>query len=123
MLTGQIRSTANFAPDDFRRLLERWSDENFPKNLAIVDALAAMAKGKGVTPGQLALAWVLRQGEDVIPIPGTKRVKYLEENLGAVKVELTDEEERTIREKVDAAGVEGKRSPDGFKLFADTPSE
>lgn len=129
MLTGQFRSPADFAEDDFRRVMERWNGENFGKNLELVDAFVAIAaekekkKGSPVTPGQLALAWVLKQGEDVVPIPGTKRIKYLEENLGALKVELTDEEEKLIREKVDAAAVVGKRSPDGFNSFGDTPEE
>lgn len=123
ILTGQVRSTEDFAPDDFRRRLERFNKENFPKNLAIVDKIAEIAATKGATPGQLALAWLLKQGDDVIPIPGTKRVKYLEENIGAARVQVTDEEEREIRRKVDEAGVRGARTPGGLlNVFADTPS-
>lgn len=123
ILTGQVRSTEDFAPDDFRRMLERFNKENFPKNLAIVDKLAEIAETKNATPGQLALAWLLKQGDDIIPIPGTKRVKYLEENIGAARVQITDEEEREIRLKVDEAGVRGARTPQGLlNVFADTPS-
>lgn len=103
-------------------MMDRWNEENFPKNLAVADKLAEIGKKKGVTPGQLALAWVLKQGEDLIPIPGTKRIKYLEENTAAVKVDLTDDEEREIREQVNAADVIGHRSPEGvLNTFADTP--
>lgn len=123
ILTGQIRSTKDFAPDDYRRILERYNEENFPKNLAIVDKLAEIAATKNATPGQLALAWLMKQGDDIIPIPGTKRIKYLEENVGAAKVQVTDEEEREIRRKVDEAGVRGGRSPEGLlNVFADTPA-
>lgn len=123
ILTGQVRSTEDFAPDDYRRILERYNAENFPKNLAVVDKLAEIAKTKDATPGQLALAWLLKQGNDIIPIPGTKRIKYLEENVGAAKVQVTDEEEREIRRKVDEAGVRGARTPQGLlNVYADTPS-
>lgn len=123
ILTGQVRSTEDFAPDDFRRMLERFNKENFPKNLAIVDKLAEIAETKNAAPGQLALAWLLKQGDDIIPIPGTKRIKYLEENIGAARVQITDAEEREIRLKVDEAGVRGARTPQGLlNVFADTPS-
>lgn len=121
ILTGRIRSTADFDPTDFRRYLERWSEENFPKNLAVVDKFAEIGKRKGVTPGQLALAWLLKQGEDIIPIPGTTKIRNLEENLGAARVELSDEEEKEIRQKVDEAGVVGRREAEGLlNIFADT---
>lgn len=122
ILTGQVRSTKDFAPDDYRRILERYNEENFPKNLAIVDKIAEIAATKNATPGQLALAWLMKQGDDIIPIPGTKRIKYLEENVGAAKVQVTDEEEREIRRKVDEAGVRGARTPQGLlNVYADTP--
>lgn len=123
MLTGEVRSVDDLAPDDARRMMARWNvPENFAKNLKIVDAFVEMGKKKGVTSGQLALAWVLKQGEDVIPIPGTKRIKYLEENVGAAKVSLTEEEEREIRQKVDHASIAGKRDIIGIlNVFADTP--
>ncbi|MDX3935971.1 aldo/keto reductase [Stenotrophomonas sp.] len=91
-LTGAIRSPADFDPDDYRRQSPRFQDGNFDRNLALVDAVTAMASDKGVTPGQLALAWVLAQGDDLVPIPGTKRLAYLEENLGALQVQLSPEE-------------------------------
>ena len=84
-LTGQIRTPADFAEDDFRRNNPRFQGENFQKNLALVEKVGALARQKGCTPGQLALAWVMAQGDDVVPIPGTKRRKYLEENLGAAR--------------------------------------
>ncbi len=88
-LTGAIRSPADFDADDYRRQSPRFQGENFDRNLALVDAVTAMAKAQGVSPGQLALAWVLAQGEDLVPIPGTKRLAYLEENLGALQVQLS----------------------------------
>jgi len=88
-LTGAIRSPADFDADDYRRQSPRFQGENFDRNLALVDAVTAMAKTQGVSPGQLALAWVLAQGEDLVPIPGTKRLAYLEENLGALQVQLS----------------------------------
>lgn len=122
ILTGQIRSREDLAPDDFRRQLDRYNEENFAKNLAVVDQLAETARVKSVSTGQLALAWVMKQGNDIIPIPGTKRIQYLEENLGAVHVELSDVEERQIREKVNAAGISGHRTIPGLlNVFGDTP--
>jgi aryl-alcohol dehydrogenase-like predicted oxidoreductase len=91
-LTGAIRSPADFEADDYRRQSPRFQGGNFDRNLALVDAVTAMASDKGVTPGQLALAWVLAQGDDLVPIPGTKRLAYLEENLGALQVQLSPKE-------------------------------
>ncbi|MHB2024358.1 MAG: aldo/keto reductase, partial [Mycobacteriales bacterium] len=89
-LTGAIRSPADFAPGDFRRGHPRFAGENFQRNLALVDEVRRLAEDKGITAGQLALAWVLSQGPDVSPIPGTKRVGYLEENAAASFVELSE---------------------------------
>jgi aryl-alcohol dehydrogenase-like predicted oxidoreductase len=89
-LTGQIRSTDQFAADDFRRGLPRFDDGNFEQNLHIVDEVESVAREVGATPAQVALAWVLAQGDDIAPIPGTKRVSRLEENLGAGTLELTE---------------------------------
>lgn len=97
-LTGQIQKTDDFAPDDFRRFLPRFQGENFKKNLVLVEHIKELANQKGCKPSQLALAWLLAQGEDVIPIPGTKRIRYLEENIGAVDVQLTDSELQYINE-------------------------
>lgn len=87
-LTGQIRRIEDLAADDYRRHSPRFEGENFARNLRLVDEVTAMAREKGCTPAQLALAWVLAQGPDVVPIPGTKRRRYLEENLGALSVRL-----------------------------------
>ena len=103
-LTGQIRRFEDLAEDDYRRSSPRFRGENFEKNLQLVDRVREMADEKGVTPGQLALAWLLHQGEDVVPIPGTKRREYLEENAAAVNVTLTDEDLSRI-EKVMPKGV------------------
>ena len=91
-LTGQFRSPADFPDDDYRRFHPRFTGGNFEKNIALVGEIEAMAAAKGCTAAQLAIAWVLAQGEDIVPIPGTKRRKYLEQNIGALEVELTAEE-------------------------------
>ncbi len=91
-LSGEIRSLDDLDEDDYRRFSPRFQGENFEKNLAVVDAVKVLADEKGVTSSQLALAWVMAQGDHVVPIPGTKRVKYLEENAAATEVELTPEE-------------------------------
>jgi aryl-alcohol dehydrogenase-like predicted oxidoreductase len=88
-LTGAIRSPDDFGADDFRRNNPRFQGDNFAKNLALVDKVHEMAAAKGCSPAQLALAWVLAQGEHIVPIPGTKRIKYLDENLGALEVTLS----------------------------------
>jgi aryl-alcohol dehydrogenase-like predicted oxidoreductase len=97
-LSGQITSIDDLDPDDFRRSSPRFQGENFEKNLQLVKRIEEMASGKGCTPAQLALAWVLAQGEDIVPIPGTKRRKYLEENVAALDVEITQEELKRIDE-------------------------
>ncbi|HEX8241269.1 MAG TPA: aldo/keto reductase [Allosphingosinicella sp.] len=91
-LTGQFNTPADFPDDDYRRFHPRFTGENFEKNIALVREIEAMAEAKGCTAAQLAIAWVLAQGEDIVPIPGTKRRKYLEQNIGALEVALTDEE-------------------------------
>ncbi|WP_046242831.1 aldo/keto reductase [Hymenobacter terrenus] len=91
-LTGQIQKFEDLEADDYRRFSPRFQGENFQKNLGLVARINDLAQQKRCTAGQLALAWVLAQGEDVVPIPGTKRVKYLEENLGALEVELSRDE-------------------------------
>jgi len=122
-VTGQYKSPDDFEEGDFRKFAPRFSKENFPKNLKLVDGLVEIAKKKGCTPGQLTLAWLLAQGDDIIPIPGTKKIKYLEENLGALDVKLTREEEKEIRDLVEKAEVHGARYPETMldTLFADTP--
>lgn len=88
-LTGAIASPEDFAPDDYRRNAPRFQGDNFAKNLKLVEQVKAIASEKGITAGQLALAWLLSQGDDIVPIPGTKRRTYLQENIGAATVTLT----------------------------------
>jgi aryl-alcohol dehydrogenase-like predicted oxidoreductase len=114
LLTGQIKSPDDFAPNDFRRIVPRFSPENFAKNLVLVDHFKALADKKGCTPGQLSLAWLSAQGNEIIPIPGTKKIKYMEENVGAVKVQLTREEVQEIRDQVEKAKPVGSRNPPGL---------
>ena len=91
-LTGQFRSNADFPEDDYRRFHPRFTGDNFQKNLDLVKEIEAIAAEKGCTAAQLALAWVLAQGEDIVPIPGTKRRRWLDDNIGALDVRLTDED-------------------------------
>jgi aryl-alcohol dehydrogenase-like predicted oxidoreductase len=112
-LSGRITSPDDFGEDDFRRNHPRFSGENFARNLDLVGRVKELAAGKGVTPSQLAIAWVLAQGDDVVPIPGTKRRPYLEENTGALEVELTPEDLAVIEEVTPRGSVAGERyNPD-----------
>jgi aryl-alcohol dehydrogenase-like predicted oxidoreductase len=111
-LSGEIRSVDDLAPDDFRRNNPRFQGENLTKNLELVDKVREIAAEKGVTATQLALAWVLAQGEDVVPIPGTKRVRYLEENTAAADVELDKEDLQRLDEVVPVGVAAGDRYPD-----------
>ena len=111
-LTGQIRSVDDLAPDDFRRHSPRLQGDNFQRNLDLVGRVKEIAQAKAVTPGQLALAWVLAQGADIVPIPGTKRRSYLEENVGANEVELSDDDLRRIDEAAPVGAAAGDRYPD-----------
>ena len=95
-LTGQIKSIDDLAPDDWRRQNPRFQGENFQRNLRLVDEVRSIASEKRCTPSQLALAWVLAQGKDMVPIPGTKRIRYLEENVGAINVSLTENDIQRI---------------------------
>jgi aryl-alcohol dehydrogenase-like predicted oxidoreductase len=108
-LTGAIQSPEDFDENDYRRNSPRFQGENFDKNLALVEKVREIADEKGVTPGQLALAWLLAQGEDVVPIPGTKRRKYLEENAAAAEVDLTKDDLRRIDEVAPAGAASGGR--------------
>ncbi|UYK76441.1 aldo/keto reductase [Xanthomonas sacchari] len=110
-LTGAIRSPEDFEADDYRRHSPRFQGENFDRNLQLVERVRELAQAKGVTPGQLALAWVLAQGEDLVPIPGTKRLAYLEENLGALQVKLSAEELAQIEAIFPADAAAGHRYP------------
>lgn len=108
-LTGQFQRPEDLAEDDYRRTSPRFQGENFQKNLDLVAEIRAIAADKGCTPAQLALAWVLAQGEDIAPIPGTKRRKYLEENLGALNVSLTADDLARINAAVPSGAAAGTR--------------
>jgi aryl-alcohol dehydrogenase-like predicted oxidoreductase len=111
-LTGQIRKFEDLAADDFRRHSPRFQGENFAKNLQLVDRVSELAKAKGVTPAQLALAWVLAQGDDIVPIPGTRSPARLVENLGALDVELSADELGTIDAMAPRGVAAGARYPE-----------
>jgi aryl-alcohol dehydrogenase-like predicted oxidoreductase len=123
-LTNTIKSRDGFDEKDTRKNHPRFSNEHFGENLKLVSTLPGIAEKKGVTPGQPVLAWVLAQGEDFIPIPGIKRVKYLEENAKAVDVHLSDAEEREIRKELEkVGGGKGERYPPAMmtRCFGDSP--
>lgn len=111
-LTGQIKSPADFEDDDFRKTNPRFQGENFQKNLELVERVKEIADEKGVKPGQLALAWVLAQGEDIVPIPGTRHVEYLQENIDAADIELTPDDLKRLDEAAPAGAAAGDRYPD-----------
>jgi aryl-alcohol dehydrogenase-like predicted oxidoreductase len=108
-LTGQIKSPNDFADDDFRKNHPRFQGENFDRNIALVREVEAMARDKGCTTAQLALAWVLSQGEDVVPIPGTRHIKYLDDNIGALEVELSDSDLKRLDEILPPGAAAGER--------------
>ena len=111
-LSGEIRTVDDLAPDDFRRNNPRFQGANLTKNLGLVDRVREVAAGKGVTATQLALAWVLAQGEDVVPIPGTKRVRYLEENAAAADLELDTHDLQRLDDVAPVGATAGDRYPD-----------
>ncbi|WP_030514402.1 aldo/keto reductase [Nocardia sp. NRRL WC-3656] len=111
-LTGSITSTADLPADDLRRALPRFADDNIDRNLAVVAELRAMAEETGVTAGQLALAWVQSRGDDVVPIPGTKRRTYLEQNVAATEIELSAEDLARIEAAAPADAFAGARYPE-----------
>jgi aryl-alcohol dehydrogenase-like predicted oxidoreductase len=108
-LTGQIKSPEDFPDDDFRRFHPRFTGDNFAKNIALVREVEAMAQEKGCTTAQLALAWVLAQGDDIVPIPGTKHIRYLDQNIGALEVKLGDAELRRLDEILPPGAAAGQR--------------
>ncbi len=111
-LSGRITSPDDFGEDDFRRDHPRFTGENFDRNLELVARVRELAAGKGVTPSQLAIAWVLAQGDDVVPIPGTRHVRYLEENAGALDVRLSGDELREIDAAFPKGAAAGERYPE-----------
>ena len=110
-LTGQLKSPDDFAPDDYRRNSPRFQGENFARNLELVERVKAIASRNGISAGQLALAWVLAQGDDIVPIPGTKRRRYLEENTAAVKAVISESEMAEIAEALPKGAAAGERYP------------
>jgi len=116
-LTGQIKRFEDFALDDYRRISPRFQGDNFAHNLELVRRVQAMAKEKGCTASQLALAWVLARGEHVIPIPGTKRRTYLEENAAATEITLTPGELQSLDEAAPPGFASGARYPDEMMRF------
>jgi aryl-alcohol dehydrogenase-like predicted oxidoreductase len=108
-LTGQITSPNDFAEDDFRKFHPRFQGENFEKNIALLHEVEKMAEEKGCTTAQLALAWVLAQGEDIVPIPGTKHRKYLDQNIGALEVKLSDADLKRLDEILPPGAAAGSR--------------
>ncbi|CAG7930787.1 unnamed protein product [Penicillium olsonii] len=123
MMSGALRSVADFEDDDFRKKLPRFSAENFPKNLQLVDSISELAASKGIHSSQLTLAWLLAQGSDIFPIPGTTKVERLKENVDSMFVQLSGKDVAQFREAVEKANIHGERSSDQLTemLFVDTP--
>jgi aryl-alcohol dehydrogenase-like predicted oxidoreductase len=113
-LTGQIKRFEDLEADDYRRFSPRFQGENFAKNLQLVDKIGEMAREKGCTPAQLALAWTLAQDDLVVPIPGTKRRKYLEENVSALQLQLTAEDLARIEKAAPRGAAAGPRYPESM---------
>lgn len=111
-LSGEFKTPDDLPADDRRRWFPRFQGDNFAKNLAVVERIKQIAERRGVTPAQLALAWVLSQGDDIVPIPGTKRRRYLEQNVQACDIELTQEELRSIDEAAPKGSAVGERYAD-----------
>ncbi|KAL7934367.1 NADP-dependent oxidoreductase domain-containing protein [Trichoderma chlorosporum] len=121
MLTGQYNNTADLDATDYRNSVEAFKGDNFKKNMELVNKFKEVAVKKGCSLSQLALAWLLAQGDDIFPIPGTKKTKYMDDNFGAQHVSLTPEEAGEIRKLVDRLGVAGDRDV-AFNQYADTPA-
>lgn len=122
-LTGKIRDPQDFGPDDFRRDNPRFQGENFERNLELVRLVEQLSKQRGVTPAQLALAWLLGQGEDVVPIPGTKHRANLEENAGAVSVSLAPDEMERLSALLPPGAFSGTRYADGDYAYGSSPAQ
>ncbi len=116
-LTGAIKSADNFETDDYRRVSPRFQGENFARNLELVEKVRQFAEASGMTPSQLALSWVLAQGDDIVPIPGTKRRKYLEENAGAVDFSLAPDVLKALGEVFPPNAAAGDRYGPGAKAL------
>lgn len=116
-LTGQIKSQDDFAADDYRRNTPRFQGDNFEKNLQLVELITAIAERKGISAGRLALAWVMAQGDDIVPIPGTKHRKYLEENVDSASVVISDADMADIAAALPEGAVFGERYPTAMMAF------
>ena len=117
-LSGRFRKPEDLPEDDFRRHHPRFQGENFRQNLQLVGRVGQIAREKGVTPSQLALAWVLSRGDDIVPIPGTKQRKYLEENAAAAAVQLSADDLRRIDSAAPRGATAGERyAPQGMKTI------
>jgi aryl-alcohol dehydrogenase-like predicted oxidoreductase len=119
LLTGTIRSGAHFGEDDFRRNHPRFQGDNLQHNLRMVEAVEGVAREKGVTAAQLALAWVLARGDDVVPIPGTSRPERIDENLGALALTLTPEDVHRLEAAAPVGAGAGERYPDFLLRYVD----
>ncbi|KAJ6000057.1 Aldo/keto reductase [Penicillium waksmanii] len=125
ILTGEIQSPADFPENDFRRMAPKYSEENFPRILELVRGLRSVAQTHEGTPAQVAIAWLLAQGPDIFPIPGTRSTKRVDENTSSSLLQLTDKEVRDIRNLVGRMEVPGTRYPAMLmgKILADTPPQ
>jgi aryl-alcohol dehydrogenase-like predicted oxidoreductase len=112
----------HFEDGDFRKIIPRFSKENFPKNLELVDKIVQLADKNGIKPSQLTLSWLLSEGDDIFPIPGTTKIERLQENVNSMFVELSPEDISDFREALDKANVHGLRYPNlADTMFADSP--
>jgi len=118
-LSASLRTLDGLPPDDFRRGIPRFQAENLPRNLALADRFAALARENGCTPAQLALAWLLAQGEDVVPIPGTKRRRYLEENVGAAEIRLSRSDLAAVEAVIPKGAATGERYSPASQALVD----
>ncbi|OJJ43892.1 hypothetical protein ASPZODRAFT_19192 [Penicilliopsis zonata CBS 506.65] len=121
LLTGQFQPKKTFGDKDFRLMIPRY-EAGFDRILQVVETMKIIGEAHGCTPSQVALAWLLAQGPDIIPIPGTRTIKYLEQNAAAVNVKLTDEEIKEIRKRIEESEFAGDRYPHGMEFSTDTPS-
>lgn len=112
-LTGQIKSLDDLPDNDFRKISPKYTPENFAKIMDLVHKFEAVAKNHGVSPAQVSIAWLMAQGEDIIPIPGTRTIKYLDQNTSAGSLKLKEAEVKALREAADATEVPGDRYPAG----------
>ncbi|TFY54450.1 hypothetical protein EVJ58_g8859 [Rhodofomes roseus] len=120
MITGRFKSRADFEPTDLRQMMPRFAEENFPKSLEVVDKFRAIASKYDATPGQIALAWILAEHPDFVPIPGTRTVERLEENAKAAEITLSSEDVKALKAVVEAADVRGGRFPEQFASLMNT---